>query len=265
MVEPRVLVGLHLGTPHSSFAYAHRSNPESIGTNYDSPGAGLNREATLTAIYYKPEVGTANGDLFFSSWGVMAHYEFERDLAAVRNLRLQTRTNLNVLSSGEMPVVGSYVMPLRHHLSGSDAGPSSASDLPPGLTLNRVISDYLRAVGKFILRCIQTKFGRQLLMEDVQRCVTVPSIWSHNPRQQMKSCMVDAGLVVGGSNRINSSTHPVIMVLQTDAASYWSCEKLSLQRGDKVLLANIAYDTTDVVVQEWVGVRAHITSKFSKT
>ncbi len=258
-------MGLHLGTPHSSFAYAHRSNPESIGTNYDSPGAGLNREATLTAIYYKPEVGTANGDLFFSSWGVMAHYEFERDLAAVRNLRLQTRTNLNVLSSGEMPVVGSYVMPLRHHLSGSDAGPSSASDLPPGLTLNRVISDYLRAVGKFILRCIQTKFGRQLLMEDVQRCVTVPSIWSHNPRQQMKSCMVDAGLVVGGSNRINSSTHPVIMVLQTDAASYWSCEKLSLQRGDKVLLANIAYDTTDVVVQEWVGVRAHITSKFSKT
>jgi hypothetical protein len=65
--------------------------------------------------------------------------------------------------------------------------------------------------------------------------------------------MVDAGLVVGGSNGINASTHDVIMVLQTDAASYWSCQELSLQRGDKVLLANIGYDTTDVVVQEWVG------------
>jgi hypothetical protein len=65
--------------------------------------------------------------------------------------------------------------------------------------------------------------------------------------------MVDAGLVAGDSNGINASTHPVIMVLETDAASYWSCEKLSLQLGDKVLLANIGYDTTDVVLQAWVG------------
>ncbi|CAM6035718.1 unnamed protein product, partial [Sphagnum compactum] len=155
-----------------------------------------------------------------------------------------------------MPVVGSYVTPLRQHVSGSDAGPSSASDLPPGLTLNRFISDYLRAMGKLILHHIHRKFGSQLLMEHVQWCVTVPSIWSHNPRQQMKSCMVDAGLVGGGSNGINASTHPVIMILQTDAASYWSCKMLSLQRGDNVLLAHIGYYTTDVVLQEWVACEA---------
>ncbi|KAH9548258.1 hypothetical protein CY35_11G078600 [Sphagnum magellanicum] len=109
-------------------------------------------------------------------------------------------------------------------------------------------------MGNFILRRLQGVYFRSdLSMQDVQWCVTVPSIWSHNPRQQMESCMVDAGLVVGGSNGINASTHPVIMVLQTDAASYWSCQELSLQRGDKVLLANIGYHTTDVVVQEWVG------------
>jgi hypothetical protein len=184
----------------------------------------------------------------------MAWTEFEKDLAEMRNLREEAATNMNVLSSCDMPVVGFYVTPLRHHLSTSDAGSSSASDLPPGLTLNRVISDYLRAMGNFILQHLQEVHSRSdLSMQDVQWCVTVPSIWSHNPRQQMKSCMVDAGLVVGGSNGINASTHPVIMVLQTDAASYWSCEKLSLQRGDKVLLANIGYDTTDVVLQEWVG------------
>jgi hypothetical protein len=65
--------------------------------------------------------------------------------------------------------------------------------------------------------------------------------------------MVDAGLVVGGSNGINASTHPMIMLLQIAIASYSSCKKLSLQRGDKVLLANIGYDTTAVVVQEWFG------------
>jgi len=76
--------------------------------------------------------------------------------------------------------------------------------------------------------------------------------------------MVDAGLVVGGSNGINASTHPVIMLLQTDAASYSSCEKLSLQRGDKVLVANIGYDTTDVVLQEWVGCEAEYNFKVFK-
>ncbi|KAH9548261.1 hypothetical protein CY35_11G078900 [Sphagnum magellanicum] len=255
VIEPRVLVGLHLGTTHSSYAYAHGFKPSPIVTCYDYwPGEDLKRDATPTAIYYKPEVGTANGDLCFSSWGYMAWAEFQKDLEAMRNLREQAATNGNVLSSRDMPVVGFYVTPLRHQLSSSDAGPSSASELPPGLTLNRVISDYLRAMGNFILRHLQkVHFGSDLSMQDVQWCVTVPSIWSHNPRQHMKSCMVDAGLVVGGSNGINASTHPVIMVLQTDAASYWSCQKLSLQRGDKVFLANIGYDTTDVVVQEWVG------------
>jgi hypothetical protein len=254
VIEPRVLVGLHLGTTHSSYAYAQECKPSPIVTCYDYwPGEDFKCDATPTAIYYKPEVGKANGDLCFSSWGYMAWTEFQQDLAAIRNLREQAATNGNVLSSRDMPVVGFYVTPLRHRLSTSDAAPSSASDLPPGLTLNRVISDYLRAMGNFILLHLQGHFRSDLSMQDVQWCVTVPSIWSHNPRQQMKSCMIDAGLVVGGSNGSNASTHPVIMVRQTDAASYWSCEKLSLQRGDKVLLAKIGYHTTDVVVQEWVG------------
>jgi hypothetical protein len=254
MDKPRVLVGLHLGPSYSSFAFARESNPQKIFDCAHWPGELFPRDTIPTAIYYKPKVGTANGDLSFSSWGRMAQSDFEEDLASVRELQQQAATNGNVLSSGEMPVVGSYVTPLRQHLSGSDAGPSSASNLPPGLTLNRVISDYFRAMGNFILRHLQqVHLMSDLSMEDVQWCVTIPSIWSHNPRQQMKSCMVDAGLVVGGSNRINASTHPVIMVLQTDAASYWSCKKLSVQRGDKVLIAHIGYDNTDVVVQEWVG------------
>ncbi|KAH8948066.1 hypothetical protein BDL97_11G076700 [Sphagnum fallax] len=164
-----------------------------------------------------------------------------------------------------MPVVGSYVTPLRQHVSGSDAGPPSASNLPPGLTLNRVISDYLRAMGNFILRHLQeVHFRSDLSMEDVQWCVTVPSIWSHNPRQQMESSMVDAGLVVGGSIGMNANAHPVIMVLQTDAASYSLCKWLSLQRWDKVLLANIGYDTTDVILQEWVGCEAAYNFKLFK-
>jgi hypothetical protein len=145
-------VGLHLGTHFSHFAYAHEFKPSPIFTCHDWPGKESKREATLTAIYYKPEVGKVNGDVCFNSWGYMASTEFEKDLAAMRNLREQAATDVNVLSSRDMLVVGSYVTLLRHHLSGKDAGPSSASDLPPGLTLNRVISDYLRVMGNFILR-----------------------------------------------------------------------------------------------------------------
>jgi hypothetical protein len=49
VVEPRVIVGLHLATTYSSFAYAHKSNPESIRTNYHWPGDEFNRDATPTA------------------------------------------------------------------------------------------------------------------------------------------------------------------------------------------------------------------------
>jgi len=253
VIGPRVLVGLHLGTIYSSFSYAQKFTPSPIFACRDWPGVASKRGATPTAIYYKPEVGKANGDLCFSSWGNMAWTEFEEDFRAMRILQEQAATNVN-MPSRHMPVVGFLVTLQGYDPSSSDAGPSSASDLPPGLTLNRVISDYLRAMGNFILRHLQeVDFGSDLSMEDVQWCVTVPSIWSHNPRQQMKSCMVDAGLVVGGSNGINASTHPVIMVLQTDAASYRSCEKLTLQRGDKVLLANIGYATAEVLLKECVG------------
>jgi hypothetical protein len=80
----------------------------------------------------------------------------------------------------------------------------------------------------------------------------------------MESSMVDAGLVVGGSIGMNANAHPVIMVLQTDAASYSLCKWLSLQRWDKVLLANIGYDTTDVILQEWVGCEAAYNFKLFK-
>ncbi|CAK9860840.1 unnamed protein product [Sphagnum jensenii] len=168
VIEPRVIVGLHLGNTYSSFAYARKFTSSHNFTCHDWPGDDWKRGATPTAIYYKPEVGKANGDLCFSSWGYMAWTEFEKDLPEMRNLREQAATNANVLSSRNMPVVGFYVTPLRHHLSSSDAGPSSASDLPPGLTLNRVISDYLRAMGNFILRHLhEVRFGSNLSMEDV--------------------------------------------------------------------------------------------------
>jgi len=68
VVEPRLLVGLYLGPSYSSFAFARKSNPPEIFECAHWPGEPFHRGATPTAIYYKPEVRTANGDLCFSSW-----------------------------------------------------------------------------------------------------------------------------------------------------------------------------------------------------
>ncbi|CAK9197147.1 unnamed protein product [Sphagnum troendelagicum] len=84
VVEQRLLVGLHLGPSYSSFDFA-RSNPPEIFDCANWPGEPFHRDATPTAIYYKPEVGTANGDLCFRSWGYTARKELEEDLAAVRD------------------------------------------------------------------------------------------------------------------------------------------------------------------------------------
>ncbi|CAK9197194.1 unnamed protein product [Sphagnum jensenii] len=51
-IVPRVLVGLHLGTTHSSYAYADEFKPSPIVTCSDYwPGEDLKRDATPTAIY----------------------------------------------------------------------------------------------------------------------------------------------------------------------------------------------------------------------
>jgi hypothetical protein len=120
--KPEVIVGLHLGTTYSSCAYVDKFKPSAIFTDHNWPGELLERDATPTAIYYRREVGKANGDLCLSSWGYMAWTEFQKDLAKDRLLRKQAATKANVLSSRDMPVVGFYVTPLRHQLSTSVAG-----------------------------------------------------------------------------------------------------------------------------------------------
>jgi hypothetical protein len=67
VIEPRVIVGLHLGTTYSSFSYAHKFRPSPTFTCYDWPGRESKGDAIPTAIYYKPEVGKPNGDLCFNS------------------------------------------------------------------------------------------------------------------------------------------------------------------------------------------------------
>lgn len=57
--------------------------------------------------------------------------------------------------------------------TGGEHGMVSAAKLPEGLTVRRVISDYLREFSQFIMRTLQTSMGSHVTMEDVQWCLTV--------------------------------------------------------------------------------------------
>jgi hypothetical protein len=242
--KPRVVVGLDFGTTFSGFAFAHVTDPEKVYTFFDYPKAGGEKPycKTLTGSYYK----NVGGVWQFKSWGYPARAECARDFQAVRKQR----------GSGDplQPSLGNLLVRFKLHLASKDLGASTAKDLPPGLTVATLITDYLRAMGALVLTTLQDHYGAQLTTQAIQWCVTVPSIWDNAAKAVMKTCMASAGLVDGR----DGSRHPLIMVLEPEAASFFCHKVMSdeqvLRVGERLLVADIGGGTADIVVQEVVSV-----------
>ncbi|KAG0602466.1 hypothetical protein M758_10G016400 [Ceratodon purpureus] len=237
--KPRVVVSLDFGTTFSGFAFAHITDPDKVYTFFDYPKTGGRSEKpyckTLTGSYYQ-NVGDA---WQFKLWGYPARASKQRE-SRPSNDSSQT-------------TVGKYVTRFKLHLASKDMGVSSAQELPPGLTVSVLITDYLRAMGDLVLKTLQGHYGAQLPKAAIQWCVTVPSIWDNDAKETMKTCMASAGLVNGD----DGSCHPLIMVLEPEAASFFCHKRMSeqvLKVGDKLLVADIGGGTSDIVVQEVVSV-----------
>lgn len=246
--KPRVIAGLDFGTTYSGFAYAHTIYPETVYSYFNYPKASGEKPycKTLTASYYK----FTEGGWQLKSWGYPARVEYERDIQAVRK---QRDTKPSDDSSSPPATVGKYLSRFKLHLASKDMRVSSASPLPPGLTVEQVITDYLREMGVFILKHMKDKYGAHFTNEVIQWCVTVPSIWDNSAKATMKHCMVSAGLVDG----MDGSPYPLIVVLEPEAASF-HCHKVIyeqiLEVGDKLLVADVGGGTSDIVVQEVVSI-----------
>ncbi|KAG0611676.1 hypothetical protein M758_7G157500 [Ceratodon purpureus] len=244
--KPRVVVGLDFGTTYSGFAFAHVSAPDKVYTFFEYPKAGPEKPycKTLTGSYYK----NVGGVWRFKSWGYPARAEYARDIQAVRKQRLSGPSD-----DPFQPTLGTYVTRFKLHLATKDMGASSAQGLPAGLTVNVLITDYLREMGALVLKTLQDSYGAQLTKQAIQWCVTVPSIWNNAAKATMKACMTSAGLVDG----VDGSRHPLIVVLEPEAASFFCHKAMSeqvLKAGDKLLVADIGGGTSDIVVQEVVSV-----------
>jgi molecular chaperone DnaK (HSP70) len=226
------VVGLDFGTTYSGFAYAKASDPEHIHVYYDWPSRNSEKPycKTLTGIYYTEG---KQGKLQCATWGHHARSD-------------------SVLSTAKGVYLSKFKLLLKKDLN----DPFLASSVPPPLTVNTIITDYLRRIGELALTVIKNHEGDVSFNRDaVQWCVTVPSIWDESAKQQMKACMVNAGLVSG-----DGGIESVKVVLEPEAASF-HCHQilrqkhkdLSLHVKDKILVADVGGGTVDIVVQELIG------------
>jgi hypothetical protein len=233
------VVGFDFGTTFSGFAYAKAAGPEEISVYYDWPSRTGEKPycKTLTGLYYRP---TAPGKLECASWGHLARSDFMASKAGKANAPQ-----------------GFYLSKFKLLLKKDLNDPALSASIPPPLTVHSIIVDYLRNIGELALSVIQSHEGDVNFRRDaVQWCVTVPSIWDENAKQQMKACMVNAGLVSAEAGGIDA----VKVVLEPEAASF-HCHQIlrqehkdvSLNVKDKILVADVGGGTVDIVVQELIA------------
>ena len=84
----------------------------------------------------------------------------------------------------------------RFKLCLADTQCSSSGQLPEGFTAHKVISDYLRFLGKFALDKLYKQWGsEQITSSEVMWAVAVPAAWSDMAKDTMRQAAVTAGLV----------------------------------------------------------------------
>ena len=223
------LVGLDIGTTYSGFAFAKGSHGQ-VCVNYDYPYAEKPYWKALTALYYK--LKTPGLVSHCASWGHLAQLEYLANNVPdaehgfyVADFKLLLPKELNMF-----PMPGS---------------------LPHPLTVETIITDYLKHIGELALTQIKHQEDEESFSRDtVQWCVAVPSTWNETTKEQMRTCMVNAGLVSPGEIK-----ESVKIVLKAEAASYYCYTQLfvSLNVKDKIMVVDIGGSTVDTVMQEVLG------------
>jgi hypothetical protein len=230
-----VVIGLDFGTTYSGFAYAANvSGDPEIKVFYDWPSKTDEKPycKTLTGLYYKR---AEPGQLECASWGHLARSDYMDQRGSQHGGQGSYFTKFKLLLNKE-------------YLNDPE---TLAKSIPSPLTATTIITDYLKHIGELALKVVgdyvkEAELGRY----SVQWCLTVPSIWDENAKQQMRECLVKAGLVPAGVDAVR-------VVLEPEAASFHCHQNLlrekrkdvSLHAKDKILVVDVGGGTVDIVVQ----------------
>lgn len=281
----RVVVAVDFGTTFSGFAYARRSEPDTVFKCYEWPyayKAGAKPYCkTQTSLYYVPG---RHGKFELKDWGwcglvhfteaarsakshpdVSPHMRRREKLWQGDNVyscspfesrNANNRVDLMAVPEGMTEKVGYFATKFKLYLAGAVDGQNRGRQKLPGdLTVERMLIDYLQCLSNFIISELRLKYGKHFSKEDVQWCLTVPAIWDESAKQVMKVCAEKAGMVKGAecSTSLDASPYPLDIILEPEAASVYCQQKakaLNLKHRDKLLVADVGGGTIDLVVHE---------------
>lgn len=242
-VSERYIVALDFGTTFSGVAFARKSFPDDVFLIHQWPSqeeAAMPYCKTPSALWYTQE-DDKSWKARAWGWPAVAGYTRAADAA---------RRNLSKTKS-EKPA-GYITKRFKLSLS-KDGTPEIEATLPPGITADRAIADYLRGMAEFVLGEMHRNFGPHVQMKEVEWALTVPAIWGEKAKQKMQDLAGEAGMTVQGSS-------PLSIILEPEAASTYCHHKQSVKavKGDRLLVLDAGGGTVDIVVHEKLGDGAEV-------
>ncbi|CAM6128180.1 unnamed protein product [Calypogeia fissa] len=276
--SPKYVMAIDFGTTFSGAAFAKLSDINSNGKHGDDgiqlhenwPGqaeAGAKAYSkTQTSVWYMP--GSIPGTFDLKGWGWTGYLGYIESAQSAGLIMKEIRQPLNsdfqvVQTKGSSRVSTRCIKNLfqrcGYFLKNFKLGVAGVEqNLPDGLKLERVISDYLRELSTYILKVTQAKDGSYATQQEVQYVFTVPAMWSPSMRKTMKDCVEMAGMVPGPLCRADSEPSPydLIIVTEPEAAAvqvHQSLQTGSFQNSDRFLVIDVGGGTTDIIVHEKVG------------
>ncbi|KAI8067212.1 hypothetical protein BDF21DRAFT_426055 [Thamnidium elegans] len=135
----------------------------------------------------------------------------------------------------------------------SDSTRTDLTELPEGLDIVTVISDYLKYLHKNICSSIHKALGCnsaifEKKIESFRYCLTVPAIWTNGAKSKMREACILAGII----DR-NDHVDRLLMVGEPEAAAIYS-EKMkggiSIKSGERLMIVDAGGGTVDLTTFE---------------
>lgn len=228
-----VVVAVDFGTTASGYAYAFKSNPVDVHTCYQWPSPAEVSCKTQTSLLY---VRHGNSELRVKDWGWPALAELckRAEKLEIINPNLEMWLQEAKLRGSTQAY---YVTAFKILVQDEE----QRDQLPEGLTLKRLIVDYLTRMTDFIVERLKEARTGVHSKKDIEWCLTVPAAWNDSEKNFLEGCARAAGM------------QSPYLVLEPVAASYY-CQSqargLGLMSGDKLLVVDAGGGTVDVVVHQ---------------
>lgn len=229
-----VVVAVDFGTTASGYAYAFKSNPVDVHTCYQWPSPAEVSCKTQTSLLY---VRRGSKELRLKDWGWPALAELSKRAEEVETIDAG-HPEFSLQKAKLSGSTEAYYVTAFKILVQAEVG---TVQLPEGLTLKRLIVDYLTQMTDFIVEMLKKARAGVHSKEDIEWCLTVPAAWDVSQKKLLEECAQSAGM------------RSPNLVLEPVAASYY-CQSqargLGLRSGDKLLVVDAGGGSVDAVVHK---------------